>query len=81
MFIDPVDNFTIVNQRQTHQREISLRLALASARIATGDRQGALQEAMLAKTELALWPGWRRDRAEALIRRLAGAGGRWQPVS
>jgi len=54
----------------------SLRLALASARIATGDRQGALQEAMLAKTELALWPGWRRDRAEALIRRLAGAGGR-----
>ena len=23
MFIDPVDNFTIVNQRQTHQREIA----------------------------------------------------------
>lgn len=23
MFIDPVDNFTIVNQRQSHQREIA----------------------------------------------------------
>ena len=54
----------------------SLRMALASAKLGCDDRRGALAAATLARAELASWPGWRRDRAEALIRRLAGPGGR-----
>lgn len=55
----------------------SMRLVLASARLATGDRRGAIQAAEhAAHVDLAAWPGWRRDRAEALLRRLEGRIGR-----
>ncbi len=52
----------------------SMRIALATSLLATGDRQAALEQARLAHdADLARWPGWRRDRAEALLRRLEGA--------
>ena len=54
----------------------SLRTVLASAMLAAGDRAGALVVARLAVDDLNGWPGWRRDRAEALVRRLEGAGAR-----
>ena len=54
----------------------SLRTALATARLASGDRSGALTAVKLALDDLAGWPGWRRDRAEALLRRLEGGGAR-----
>ncbi|MEQ1701911.1 MAG: LuxR C-terminal-related transcriptional regulator, partial [Ilumatobacteraceae bacterium] len=50
----------------------SLRTILASAMLAAGDRAGALVVARAAVDELKGWPGWRRDRAEALVRRLEG---------
>ncbi len=51
----------------------SLRTGLAAARLAAGDRAGALEAAKEAVTiDLVGWPGWRRDRAEALLRRLEG---------
>lgn len=51
----------------------TLRLALAEALLASGDRDRARDEAGLARNvELASWPGWRRDRTEALLRRLEG---------
>lgn len=52
--------------------------AVAAAQVAaTGDRTGARALAEQAVQGLAKWPGWRRDRAEALLRRLEGrsAGG------
>ena len=55
----------------------SMRLVLASALLATGDRRGAIEAAQhAAHVDLAAWPGWRRDRAEALLRRLEGRIGR-----
>ena len=55
----------------------SMRLVLASAKLATGDRRGAMEAARhAAHVDLASWPGWRRDRAEALLRRLEGRIGR-----
>jgi DNA-binding CsgD family transcriptional regulator len=55
----------------------SMRLVLASARLAIGDRRGAIEAAEhAAHVDLAAWPGWRRDRAEALLRRLEGRIGR-----
>jgi DNA-binding CsgD family transcriptional regulator/tetratricopeptide (TPR) repeat protein len=55
----------------------SMRLVLASARLANGDRRGAIEAArQAAHVDLASWPGWRRDRAEALLRRLEGRIGR-----
>ncbi len=55
----------------------SMRLVLASARMAIGDRRGAIEAAEhAAHVDLASWPGWRRDRAEALLRRLEGRIGR-----
>jgi DNA-binding CsgD family transcriptional regulator len=55
----------------------SMRLVLASARLAMGDRRGAIEAAEHAvRLDFALWPGWRRDRAEALLRRLEGRIGR-----
>jgi DNA-binding CsgD family transcriptional regulator len=54
----------------------SLRTALAAALLITGDRVAALAAAHQAVADLALWPGWRRDRAEALVRRLEGNGAR-----
>jgi DNA-binding CsgD family transcriptional regulator/tetratricopeptide (TPR) repeat protein len=51
----------------------TLRVAWASALVALGDRAAALREARYARdVELATWPGWRRDRADALLRRLEG---------
>ena len=54
----------------------TLRTALATARLAAGDRHGAVAAVKLALDDLAGWPGWRRDRAEALMRRLEGGGAR-----
>jgi len=51
----------------------SMRTALASALLASGDRPAALTAAHTALGELARWPGWRRDRIEALVRRLEGS--------
>ncbi len=51
----------------------SLRTVFAHALLATGDRAGALDAARAAIAELAAWPGWRRERAEALLRRLEGS--------
>jgi DNA-binding NarL/FixJ family response regulator len=50
----------------------SLRTALAAALLATGDRVLSLVVAQQAAADLITWPGWRRDRVEALIRRLEG---------
>jgi DNA-binding CsgD family transcriptional regulator/tetratricopeptide (TPR) repeat protein len=51
----------------------TLRLALATALLAAGDRDRAREQARIARdTELGSWPGWRRDRTEALLRRLEG---------
>ncbi|MBP9053268.1 MAG: response regulator transcription factor, partial [Ilumatobacteraceae bacterium] len=54
----------------------SLRTVQASAMLAAGDRSGALLVARQAVADLKGWPGWRRDRAEALVRRLEGSGAR-----
>ena len=51
----------------------SLRTAQAQALLAAGDRTGALDAVRAALTDLAAWPGWRRERAEALLRRLEGS--------
>ncbi|MEZ5270912.1 MAG: LuxR C-terminal-related transcriptional regulator [Ilumatobacteraceae bacterium] len=51
----------------------SLQTQLASALLATGERAAALEAARASVTTLARWPGWRRDRAEALVRRLEGS--------
>ena len=51
----------------------SLRTAQAAAQLAGGDRAGAIAAAKAAMANLAAWPGWRRDRAEALLRRLEGS--------
>jgi DNA-binding CsgD family transcriptional regulator len=52
----------------------TLWVAYAAALLASGDRSAARTAAHSAVDQLALWPGWRRDRAEALLRRLEGAG-------
>jgi DNA-binding NarL/FixJ family response regulator len=54
----------------------SLRLAHATALVATGDRGGALAECRRAQALLARWPGWRRDRVEGMLARLEGSGTR-----
>jgi len=55
----------------------SIRLSLATALLAEGDRAGALAEARRAHDDdLGRWPGWRRDRADALLRRLEGSAQR-----
>lgn len=54
----------------------SLRTVQASAMLAAGDRAGALTVGRQAVADLKGWPGWRRDRAEALVRRLEGSGAR-----
>jgi DNA-binding CsgD family transcriptional regulator len=59
--------------------EASLRLAHAQALLAAGDRAGALAECRRAHELLARWPGWRRDRVEAMLVRLEGSGAR-QPA-
>ncbi|HUC33087.1 MAG TPA: LuxR C-terminal-related transcriptional regulator, partial [Ilumatobacteraceae bacterium] len=52
----------------------TLWVAYAAALLASGDRAAALTAARTAVDQLASWPGWRRDRAEALLRRLEGVG-------
>jgi DNA-binding CsgD family transcriptional regulator len=55
----------------------TLRTALAEALLGTGDRAGALVAVRRALDEdFARWPGVRKDRAEALHRRLQGASAR-----
>jgi DNA-binding CsgD family transcriptional regulator len=55
----------------------SLRTSLGQALLATGDRAGALAAVThVIEHDLARWPGVRRDRAEALARRLRGASPR-----
>jgi DNA-binding NarL/FixJ family response regulator len=44
--------------------------------LATGDRASAAEAARAAVGVLSGWPGWRRDRAEALLHRLEGSGAR-----
>jgi DNA-binding CsgD family transcriptional regulator len=53
-----------------------LRTDHAAALLASGDRIRALEQANQAVELLASWPGWRRDRAEAIVRRLQGSGTR-----
>jgi len=52
--------------------EGSLQLSLATALLAQGDRAGALAATHASIETLAKWPGWRRDRAEAMLARLEG---------
>ena len=52
--------------------EGSLHLSLATALLALGDRSGALAATHASIETLAKWPGWRRDRAEAMLARLEG---------
>jgi DNA-binding NarL/FixJ family response regulator len=55
----------------------TLRLSLAQALLADGDRPGAAAALdLVLRRDLAAWPGWRRDRAEAFQRRLLGSTGR-----
>ncbi len=55
----------------------TLRLSLAQALLAGGDRADAvLALNQVLQHDLAAWPGWRRDRAEAFQRRLLGSTGR-----
>ncbi len=51
----------------------SLRTLQARALLATGDRAAAVTVAREALADLSLWPGWRRERADALLRRLEGS--------
>ncbi len=54
----------------------SLYLAYAQALLATDDREGAVRAAHCSAGALARWPGWRRDRADALAARLEGSAAR-----
>jgi DNA-binding NarL/FixJ family response regulator len=56
--------------------EGSLHVSLASALLAQGDREGAVAAAHAALDALRSWPGWRRDRAEAMLGRLEGTAAR-----
>lgn len=56
--------------------EGSLRLVEARAMLACGDREGAGIAAHQAVDALQRWPGWRRDRADALLARLEGTTSR-----
>jgi DNA-binding NarL/FixJ family response regulator len=54
--------------------EGTMLVVLAQALHATGDRAGAHRAIERSLEALRRWPGWRRDRAESLALRLAGAG-------
>lgn len=54
--------------------QASLQISLAAALLASGDRDGSLEAVRVAIAQLERWPGWRRDRAESLLRRLEGSG-------
>jgi DNA-binding NarL/FixJ family response regulator len=49
-------------------------LGLARVQLVAADRAGAKKSASRASGLLDRWPGWRRDEARALIRRLEAAG-------
>ena len=53
--------------------EGTMRATLAQALLAEGRRAEALFQARIAGEVLERWPGWRRDRAEALLARLEGS--------
>ena len=53
--------------------EGTMRATLAQALLAEGSRAEALLQARRAGEVLERWPGWRRDRAEALLARLEGS--------
>ncbi len=65
---------TLATADDTLPRSIegSMHLALAQALLGAGDRSGALAETRFAVAALGKWPGWRRDRAEAMLGRLEG---------
>ncbi len=54
--------------------QAALQISLAAALLASGDREGSLAAVRVALVQLERWPGWRRDRAESLLRRLEGSG-------
>ena len=55
----------------------TMRTSLATAQLSAGDRTAALATARrVVQHDLVNWPGWRRDRAEALLRRLEGSSTR-----
>lgn len=54
----------------------SLHLSHAGALLAAGHRAEALDAARRAVACLERWPGWRRDRADAMVRRLEGSTSR-----
>ncbi len=58
------------DQHVTRAVQGLMEIALAQSLLATGDRVGARRAAEAAVTSLSRWPGWRRDRAEALAARL-----------
>gem|GEM_PF-2257903 len=64
----------LADPRETLERPVegSVRLALAQALLDQGDRAGALAEAQRSLSALSTWPGWRRDRTEAMLARLQG---------
>jgi len=67
---------TTAHQDVIRPVEGQLHLSLAQALLAAGDRHGARQAVEDALDALAKWPGWRRDRAEALAGRLESPGAR-----
>ena len=64
---------TASDRRRVAWVEAAARTELAKARAALGGREGASLDAAAAAEALAAWPGWRRDEATALERRLRGA--------
>ena len=70
----PALRATIADARERLPRfvEGSLHLSLATALLARGDRTGALDATRTSIDTLATWPGWRRDRADAMLARLEG---------
>ena len=75
--LDELDGTSTVVSELPRPVLASLRLALASAQLACGERVAALATVrQIVDVDLANWPGWRRDRAEALLRRLEGSSTR-----
>lgn len=60
----------------TRPTEGSLHLAHARALLAMGEREGATAAARRSVDALCNWPGWRRDRADAMVARLEGSSAR-----
>jgi DNA-binding CsgD family transcriptional regulator len=56
-------------------RGATLRLAAARSLMALGRRAEAREQVVVARAMLERWPGWRRDEADAMLRRIEGPGG------